>query len=193
MADSVDDTVNDTPTDPAPRRVTTSGLHASGLDDSADIPELREALAALAASVVVVTATVDGVPVGFTATSFTSVSMDPPLVGVLLADSAASYDAFCRARTVAFNFLGEHQAEVAGRFATRGAEKFAELALDPCLEQGLDAAPVLADTMVTLVGEVTERVVLGDHVLLLATPRVVTPVRHEPLLYHRRSFRRLEA
>jgi len=166
---------------------------ADDLDDSADIPELREALAALASSVVVVTATVDGVPYGFTATSFTSVSMEPPLVGVFLSDSAASYDAFGRARTVAFNFLGAHQAEVATRFATRGSDKFAGLALDACLEKGPDAAPVLADTMVTLVGEVTERVVLGDHVLLLATPTVVTPVRHEPLLYHQRTFRRMEA
>jgi len=162
------------------------------LDDAADIPELRDALAALASSVVVVTATVDGTPYGFTATSFTSVSMDPPLVGVFLADSAASYGAFGRAHTVAFNFLGQHQEDVATRFATRGAEKFAGLDLAPSLAQGPEAPPVIADTMVTLLGEVTERVVLGDHVLLLARPSVVTPVRHEPLLYHRREFRRME-
>lgn len=169
-----------------------SARELDDLDDTADIPELRDALAALASSVVVVTTTVDGLPYGFTATSFTSVSMQPPLVGVLLADSASSYAAFGRARTMAFNFLGAHQADVATRFATRGAEKFGGLALDASLEPGPDAAPVISDTMLTLVGEVTERVVLGDHMLLLATPTVVTPVRHEPLLYHRRTFRRLE-
>ncbi|MEP9381579.1 flavin reductase family protein [Nocardioides sp. KR10-350] len=176
-------------TDPATDPVSQSG----DLDDSADIPELREALAALASSVVVVTATVDGTPYGFTATSFTSVSMEPPLVGVFLADSASSYDAFWRARTVAFNFLGAHQADIATRFATRGADKFGGIPLAACLDKGPEAAPVIADAMVTLAGEVTERVVLGDHVLLLARPTVVTPVRHEPLLYYQRAFRRLES
>lgn len=152
-----------------------------------DQQALRHALGSMATPVVVVTATVDGRHHGFTANSFTSVSMEPPLLGVYLADTSTSYHAFMRAERAAINVLAHHQEDLAVRFAARGGDKFTGLDLD-C---GLDGAPAIPDTMVTFAGNVVERVVLGDHVLLLMAPTLATPVRHTPLIYHQRAFRRL--
>ncbi len=66
---------------------------------------LRQALGAFATGVTIVTARAlaDGAPVGFTANSFTSVSLEPPLLLVCLAHTAASYKIFCEADSFAVN------------------------------------------------------------------------------------------
>ncbi|MFT4286916.1 flavin reductase family protein [Nocardioides sp.] len=154
-----------------------------------DAPTLRSALAGMATPVVVVTTTVGGRHYGFTANSFTSVSMEPPLLGVYLAETASSYDAFMAADRIAFNVLAHDQGQVARQFATSGIDKFAGLALS----EELPDVPALAGTMVTLAGTVHDRVVIGDHVLLLATPTEATSLGSSPLVYHRRDFYRLGA
>jgi flavin reductase (DIM6/NTAB) family NADH-FMN oxidoreductase RutF len=87
---------------------------------------LRQALGAFATGVTIVTARIqaDGEPVGFTANSFTSVSLEPPLLLVCLAHTAASYKMFCEAESFAVNVLSAEQQETAMLFATRGADKF---------------------------------------------------------------------
>lgn len=148
---------------------------------------LRAALAGMATPVVVVTTLVDGVRHGFTANSFTSVSMDPPLLGVYLAETASSFSAFMAAERVAFNVLAHDQGHVARQFATSGIDKFAGLEFD---DEPL-GVPVLRGTMVTLAGTVHDRVVIGDHVLLLVTPTDATEAMRSPLIYHQRDFHRL--
>lgn len=152
-----------------------------------DTQSLRQALAGMATPVVVVTTTVDGTDYGFTANSFTSVSMDPPLLGVYLADTASCLEAFLRAERVAFNILADHQAQVARQFATSGADKFAGLEV----HDDLPGVPAIAGSMVSLAGDVVERIVLGDHVLLLVAPTDSTDVQHSPLIYHQRGFHTL--
>lgn len=92
-------------------------------------PQVREgfraAMAQLAGGVVVVTTEdADGRPYGFTATSFCSVSMDPALVLVCLAETSSSYEAFMDCRGFAVSLLGQEQRALATRFATTGADKF---------------------------------------------------------------------
>ncbi|MFQ5565171.1 MAG: flavin reductase family protein, partial [Paracoccaceae bacterium] len=84
---------------------------------------LRQALGAFATGVTIVTtrAPESGEPVGFTANSFTSVSLEPPLLLVCLAHTAASYRMFCEAESFAVNVLAAEQQETAMLFATRGA------------------------------------------------------------------------
>ena len=77
-----------------------------------------------AAAVVVVTAPGEP-PAGFTATSFTSVSLDPPLVSFCLARSASAWPAVETADVVAVHVLGHAQEQVARTFATRGIDRFA--------------------------------------------------------------------
>lgn len=144
----------------------------------------RQALAIMATPVVVVTTELDGQRFGFTANSFTSISMEPPLLGVYIAETASAYGAFMQAETVAFNILAADQAHIARQFATSGIDKFAGLDLDPAFPQ----APVLTGTQVSFVGMVAERPVLGDHVLLLLAPTSSTPHGPPPLIYHQRTF-----
>jgi flavin reductase (DIM6/NTAB) family NADH-FMN oxidoreductase RutF len=88
--------------------------------------ELRRALAQFATGVTIVTTrAADGTPVGMTANSFASVSLDPPLVLWSLSRSAASFEAFRAARGFRVHVLAADQLDLAKRFATRGADKFA--------------------------------------------------------------------
>lgn len=148
---------------------------------------LRRALGHMATSVTLVTTTHDGQNHGFTANSFAAVSNRPPLVTVFLADTAECYRVFQVAEHVAVNILADGQDHLARTFATRGADKFADIALDA----EHDHVPVVAGAMASIVGVVDERYPVGDHLMLLiAVDRVVYNDR-EPLVYHNRAFRKL--
>ncbi|MFC7511721.1 flavin reductase family protein [Streptomyces thermocarboxydus] len=66
----------------------------------------------------------DGTPRGFTATSFCSLSLDPPLILVCLAHTSSSFAAFDGCQDFAVSILSSEHTEVARRFATSGADKF---------------------------------------------------------------------
>ena len=154
------------------------------LDEQAgvDIPQFRAALRRHANGVVVVTAAADGQVAGLTVTSLVSLSLDPPLICFGVATAASSYGVLAVCPTFEVNFLAEHQAEIAMRFATRGVDRFApptRWAVRPTGE------PVLLDAPAYLRCEVEQRLPAGDHVLIIG--RVVeSRVRraHAPLVYH---------
>lgn len=86
-----------------------------------DAERFRQALAVHAAGVVVVTAQFEGVPVGLTATSFSSVSLTPPLVSFYVDQSSSTWSWLRQADHFAVNVLASDQAEVAARFARKGS------------------------------------------------------------------------
>ena len=90
--------------------------------------DLRRAFGNFATGVTVVT-TLDaaGNPCGFTANSFTSVSIDPPLLLVSIARAAFGCEVFTAARGFAVNILARSQRELSNRFAAAGTDKFANL------------------------------------------------------------------
>src|SRR5690348_51321 len=91
-----------------------------------DRGELRQALGCFATGVTIVTAyDPDGRPRGMTANSFTSVSLDPPLVLVCVATSAPLWTVLAAAPAFSVNVLSEHQRDISQRFATPTADKFA--------------------------------------------------------------------
>lgn len=149
---------------------------------------LRSALGAFATGVTIVTTIDRGnaeeVPAGFTANSFTSVSLDPPILLVCLAHTAASYDMFCRADTFAVNVLSASQEDIAKVFATRGADKFATVAW----HAGTRGAPLIDGSLARFDCAMHQRVTAGDHDILLG--RVLGFSRHEgpALVYHAGSF-----
>jgi len=151
-----------------------------------DTAELRRALGAFATGVTIVTAVdrLTGEPVGFTANSFTSVSLDPPIVLVCLAHTAASYAMFCASEGFAVNVLATEQEGVARTFATRGAAKFADIAWT----SGRHGAPLLEGCIARFDCAMHERFAAGDHDVLFG--RVVGFTRSEgrPLLYHGGNF-----
>jgi len=88
--------------------------------------ELRTAFGSYMTGVTVVTAQArDGSPVGFTANSFTSVSLDPPLLLVCPGKHLSSFDVFKKAEHFAVNILAENQEEVSNHFASSKDDRFA--------------------------------------------------------------------
>ena len=129
-----------------------------------DSRDLRKTLGCFLTGVTVVT-TVDsqGVKRGFTANSFTSVSLDPPLVLVCLAKTASSYAAFAGVERFAVNILADDQRTVSSAFASKQADKFAGVGLRPDPRP----APILEGVLAWLDCQVHQRVDAGDHVVLM--------------------------
>lgn len=158
-------------------------------EDGADPRQLRKVLGCFSTGVTVVT-TMDGErPVGLTANSFTSVSLEPPLILVSLARTSASLPAFERADAFAVNVLHAGQQQKANLFATRVEDRFSSVAWEP----GGLGAPVLHDTLAVLECERYAAHDGGDHRLLIG--RVVRaafgPAR-DPLIFFRGQYRGLQ-
>jgi flavin reductase (DIM6/NTAB) family NADH-FMN oxidoreductase RutF len=147
---------------------------------SIDPDTFRALLRRQAASVAVVTAAGDP-PAGFTATSFTSVSLRPPLVSFCLARSSSTWATIAGAAHVAVHLLGEDQQEIARTFATSGIDRFAA---HSGWRPGPFGVPLLTEPVTWLLCRVTERVPAGDHTIVLAEPLTGHFGEGAPLLYH---------
>jgi flavin reductase (DIM6/NTAB) family NADH-FMN oxidoreductase RutF len=88
--------------------------------------DLRRAFGHFATGVTIVTCvSQDGSPIGLTANSFSSVSLDPPLVSFSIACKAHSCETFIAASHFAINILGQQQSDLAARFSKPGSDKWA--------------------------------------------------------------------
>ena len=150
---------------------------------------LRDALGCFATGVTIVTC-LDGAgkPVGLTANSFTSVSLDPPLLLVCIAKAAASAEAMVAASHFAVNVLQTGQQPASIRFATRHEDRFGPNDWSP----GEYGAPVLEKSLGVFECEAYRVHDGGDHHMLIGQ---VVKARFDagldPLLYFRGSYRRL--
>ncbi|MGK9147903.1 flavin reductase family protein [Plantibacter flavus] len=152
-----------------------------------DAAELRRALAGIATSVTLVTTSIHGTSYGFTASSFTNVSVSPPLVAVFLAETAESYPAFAETDHVAINVLADDQGDIARRFATKGIDKFAAVTL----QEGYSHVPVVTGAQASIIGSVHERWTVGDHLMIIVSVDDVIRTQSAPLVYQNREFRKL--
>lgn len=151
-------------------------------------PDLfRTLLRRHAAGVVVVTAP-GTTPTGFTATSFTSVSLSPPLVSFCLSRAASCWPAVAAAGYVGVHMLRRDQEPLARTFATRGIDRFAP---PTRWGTGRGGVPVLADVLAVLICQVVDRVPAGDHAIVLAEPvDGACGAEDAPLLYHMGRYAR---
>ncbi|MEU9158008.1 flavin reductase family protein [Streptomyces sp. NPDC048417] len=148
--------------------------------DGADI--LRDTLRRHAAGVTVIT--FPG-PVGFTATSFTSVSLRPALVSFCIGLEASSTPAARLADRFAVHVLGTANAGLAGQFARSGVDRFAGVRWRA--EQ--DGLPILDDVTGWLSARVTLRQTIGDHLLVVGEIDSGAVVEEAPaLVHHNGSF-----
>jgi len=131
------------------------------------VPEakkLRQALGTFATGVTVVTTTdTDGTPRGFTANSFTSVSLAPPLILVCLAKEAATCPVFSASRHFCVNVLGENQQGVSVLFSSAEQNRFANIDW----HSGVHGCPLIDDVVSWFECETHEVVDGGDHIILL--------------------------
>jgi len=123
---------------------------------------------------------------GFTATSFTSLSLDPPLVSFCLGTASSSWPVFVRAEHVAVHLLGAHQREAARIFATGGIDRFAAY---PDWTPGPFDVPLLTGVLARLLCRVAHRVPVGDHTLFVAEPLALDGGEDgDPLVHHRGGY-----
>ena len=154
-----------------------------------DSRTLRDALGCFATGVTVVTCLDgDGQPVGLTANSFTSVSLDPPLLLVCVAKAAACAGPMSQAVHFAVNVLQTQQQPASITFSTRVEDRFGCTAWS----MGEHGVPVLLDSL--SVFECARHAIHdgGDHFILVGEVKKATfEPGLDPLLYFRGSYRRL--
>ena len=134
-----------------------------------------------AARVVVVTAAGSPAPAGFTATSLTSVSLQPPMVSFAIARSASAWATVSRSKRLAVHLLAHDQDWLATTFATSGIDRFADVRWRTAAE----GEPLIDGCAAYLCCEVVQHVPAGDHVLVLARVAEARVDRAgSPLIYH---------
>ena len=149
--------------------------------DAFDPRELRRALGQYATGVTVVTCLgPDGEPAGMTANSFTSVSLDPPLVLWCPAKKASSTPAFTAATHFAVNVLAADQHYLSRRFATPAEDKFIDVPTRP----GASGAPVLEGTVASFECRTVAVHDAGDHLIMLGEVEGFDAPGGPPLVFH---------
>lgn len=129
-----------------------------------------------------------GAPRGFTASSFTSLSLLPPMILLCLAKTADCHSDFCEAERFAVNLLGQGHEALATRFATRGADKFA----DGAFVSGPCALPVCEDALAWMICRRRALHGHGDHTILVADVESIELGRDDDaILWYRRQFARI--
>lgn len=155
-----------------------------------DTRDFRRALGCFATGVAVIT-TRDGGgrPAGLTINSFTSVSLDPPLVLWSLSRHAASLPAFHDSEFFAVNVLAADQLDLSRRFARPSSDKFAGLGF----VDGLGGVPLLDGTAACFECRTRHRYDGGDHVIFLGRVERYAHSDREPLVFGRGRYGRLDA
>jgi 3-hydroxy-9,10-secoandrosta-1,3,5(10)-triene-9,17-dione monooxygenase reductase component len=150
-----------------------------------DPQELRKVLGTFPTGVTVITTrALDGTPVGLTANSFNSVSLNPPMVLWSLARSARSREAFESATHWAVHILAADQEELANRFATRGTDKFAGLMVD----RGAGDIPLLNGSAARLQCRTSFKYDGGDHIIFVGEVLHVDHTDNAPLVFHAGAY-----
>jgi flavin reductase (DIM6/NTAB) family NADH-FMN oxidoreductase RutF len=154
-----------------------------------DPGRLREAFGIFPSGVVAVAAEVDGRLVGLAASSFTSVSLDPPLVSVNLATTSKTWPDLRRATHLGVTVLADHHARVCRQLAGPVEHRFDGVAHSVSEDGAVTLDEGLAQFDCTIYREVEA----GDHILALLQ---LHAVRHategHPLVFHRSGFGKLE-
>ena len=148
--------------------------------------DFRATLGMFATGVTIVTARNDsGEPVGLTASSFNSVSLDPPLVLWSLGKAAGSMAVFTQGRHYAINVLAADQQALAERFAARGVDRWAGVEFD----EGAGGAPLLRGCVATFECFNRSQYTEGDHVIFVGeVERCTRRPTASPLLFHGGRF-----
>lgn len=147
--------------------------------------DLRQILGKFLTGVTVVT-TIDqhDVPVGFTANSFTSVSLEPPLVLVCLAQSAGLASVFRRANSFAINILSVEQEVISNSFARKDADRFAQVDW----QSKVTGSPIIEGCAAWLDCEMYEKIIAGDHVILIGDIQDAKKNARHPLGYYQGRY-----
>lgn len=150
---------------------------------------LRQAFGVFPSGVVAVAAEVDGRLLGLAASSFTSVSLDPPLVSFSIANSSRTWPDLRRAAHLGVTVLAAHHGATARQLAGPVERRFE--GIDVGLSD--EGAVTLADGLARFDTTVYREVEAGDHTIVLLRLHAVEHADHSlPLIFHRSAFGRLQ-
>lgn len=151
-----------------------------GSDSEFDSRALRNALGAFTTGVTVVTTVdADGKRHGVTANSFSSVSLDPPLILWSQALTSKSFEAFRSSERFVVNIMGHHQIPVSNQFARSGDDKFTGIAC----QEGLGGVPIIEDCAAHLECTKVAAYPGGDHVVYIGQVERIHRSAHQPLAF----------
>ncbi len=147
--------------------------------------ELRHHLGHFATGVTVITARDGDGPVGFACQSFSSVSLDPPLVLFCVGRTSRSGGRVRDAGVFCVNILAEDQRELCDRFGSSRGARFDGLAYD----DSPDGVPLLPDVIVRVHAEVEDIHPAGDHDIVVGRVTGLESVREQrPMIFFRGTF-----
>ena len=142
--------------------------------------ELRRCLGSFVTGVTVMTVLdADGNPEGITANSFSSLSLDPPLIVWSLRLSSRSFNTYKNAMRFTVNILAEDQVDISNRFAASGADRFEGVAYTP----GLGGVPLIDGCASYLECSLEASYPGGDHVLFVGRVERIHMNERRPLAY----------
>jgi len=156
--------------------------------------DFKQALSCWASGVSVITAEANGLKHGVTVSSFSSLSLDPPLILFCLNDKSRLLPMIDDAKGFAVNILAKHQGDVSGHFASPNrepAEHFGDIEIDG---EASGDHPVLVGASAHLQCVLHNKLSEGDHTIIVG--RVVAATGREdaaPLVYFRRGYRDLSS
>ncbi len=173
-----------------PRAHHAAGDAAAAGSRAPDHGHFRRVMGHVPTGVAVVTALHDGLPAGLTVGSFTSVSLDPPLVSFTVDRAARSWPSIEAAGAFCVNLLAHDQVPLCRRFSSRETAKFRDLVWRPAAS----GSPVI-DGVVAWIDCDTERVLeAGDHHLVIGRVRELDIARTvRPLLFYRGGYGGVDA
>jgi 3-hydroxy-9,10-secoandrosta-1,3,5(10)-triene-9,17-dione monooxygenase reductase component len=150
-----------------------------------DAAQFRHVLGNFPTGVVAVSAIHDGEPVGLAVGSFTSVSLDPPLVGFFPGKASTSWPRIAQAGSFVVNVLAEHQADVCRSFAASGQDKYSGFSW----QRSPGGSPVLHGVVAWLECELASVTDAGDHWFVLGrVVRMAVTGSRLPLVFFRGAY-----
>jgi 3-hydroxy-9,10-secoandrosta-1,3,5(10)-triene-9,17-dione monooxygenase reductase component len=131
----------------------------------------------------------DDAPAGLSVNSFTSVSLDPPLVAFCVAKESSTWPRIRRAGGFTVSILAEDQEDLSRVFASKSADKFREVAWWPAPS----GFPVLAGAVAWIDCAVESEHDAGDHVIVVGRVRELDVADDgKPLIFYRGGYGRFE-
>ena len=162
----------------------------SSEDLSVTPDEFRRACGRFATGVTVATVLDgEGTPHGLTVSSFTSVSLDPPLILICLGHAVTMIDAFRAASHFGINVLSAEQRELSDRFARKGWDRFDALPW----ERGATGVPLLPGAIAHIECATHDRVPSGDHDIFIGRMVQARVTDGEPLIYFASAYREIQS
>ncbi|HZB96708.1 MAG TPA: flavin reductase family protein [Herpetosiphonaceae bacterium] len=152
-----------------------------------DQDEFRRVLGHFASGVTVVTVSHDKVLYGITVSSFTSLSLNPPLVLICIDKHVITYGVLQEAGTFAVNILAEDGEHLSRHFASREQDKFTGIAY----HTGITGAPLLEDVLATIECRIVGQADGGDHTIFMGEVLAGTTHSGKPLIYFRSGYHEL--